>query len=130
MPIKYSVSDNGHFIHAIASAPVTKEDFVEYEVDHAVDERISSPVSELLEIKCGSMQHITNDDISKVLECRKNTDKQHTRHRCAIAVPCGEDHDWDIAKFYERMTILHSPEVVIVFGDSYRARRWLGYEND
>jgi hypothetical protein len=32
MPIKYSVSHDGHFIHAVAKDPVTLQDFIEYEV--------------------------------------------------------------------------------------------------
>ena len=59
MPIKYSVSHDGHFIHVVASGLVTSQEFVEYEVAHAMDERIKPPVSELLEIESGALRQIT-----------------------------------------------------------------------
>lgn len=128
MPIEYSVLGGGHLIHAIAKSPVTADEFVEYEVAHAIDERINPPVSELLEIKTGALSHITRDDISRVLEKRKIISRDPTRHRCGIVVNYGDSHGWDIAKLYEGMSILHSPELVIVFGDVYTARLWLGFD--
>ena len=128
MPIEYTVLGDGHLIHAIARAPVTRDEFVEYEVVHATDERINPPVSEFLEIQPGALSQITKEDISKVLERRKVIEKGPTRHRCGIVVSYEDSHGWDIAKFYESMVILHSPEVVIVFGDVRAARRWLGFE--
>jgi len=128
MAIEYSVSRDGHFIHAIASGCVTGDEFVEYEVAHAVDSRIKSPVSELLEIQSDALRQITKEDILRVIERRKELSTPHTLHRCAIVVESGGKHTWDLAKFYEGMSILHSLEVVIVFGDSRIARIWLGIE--
>ena len=129
MPIRYSVSGDGHFIHAIASDPVTSQEFVEYEVDHAIDNRIRAPVSELLEIETGALRQITKDDILMVMERRKDAATPQTRHRCGIIVSYADAHAWDIAKFYEGMAMLHSPETVIVFGDARIARIWLGVED-
>lgn len=128
MPIEYTVSPDGNFIHAVASDPLTGEEFVEYEVAHAIDERIKPPVSELIEVGRGALRNLTKEDISKVLERRKEVRTPHTQHRCAITVPHGDVHGWELAKFYEGMVILHSPEVVIVFGDSNSAARWLGFD--
>ncbi len=128
MPIEYTVIGDGHLIHAIAQTPVTADEFVEYEVAHAIDERINPPVSELLEIQLGALSQITEHDISRILERRKAIQRAAATHRCGIVVNYGDDHGWDIAKFYEGMVTLHSPEVVIVFGDVHIARRWLGFE--
>ncbi|MDD5093257.1 MAG: hypothetical protein PHV74_02615 [Dehalococcoidia bacterium] len=129
MPIKYSISDDGHFIHAVASGSVTGPEFVEYEVAHAIDERIKPPIAELLEIQPGALRQVTTDDISKVLERRKESKTWPTPHRCGIVVSLSDMHAWNLAKFYEGMTILHSPEIVIVFNDVSTAKSWLGFNN-
>ncbi|MHC4582021.1 MAG: hypothetical protein ACYS14_11240 [Planctomycetota bacterium] len=126
MPIAYTVHPGGHFVHAIASSPVTPEEFIGYEVAHAIDSRVRPPVSELLEIQHGACRHITMDDMSKVLERRGELEKRPIPHRCAIVVSYGDAHAWNLAKFYEGMVVLHSPEIVIVFGDASTARIWLG----
>ena len=126
MGIEYSVSRDGHFIHAIVSDPVTAQEFIEYEVTHASDPRIKDPVSEMLEIRAGALSRITKDDILKAVQQRRELSNPHTRHRCGIVVSEADTQSWDLAKFYEGMAILHSPEVVIVFGDARIAKIWLG----
>jgi hypothetical protein len=128
MPIDYTVSSDGHFIHAVAVEPVSSREFVDYEIEHAMDERIRPPVSELFEIRRNSLKNITRGDIEKVIERRKMLNKAHTKHRCGITVPVDDTRTWDLAKFYEGMSTLHFPEVVIVFGDPRLARVWLGME--
>lgn len=126
MAITYTVDREGHFIHAIAEGILTSKEFVDYELAHAIDERIRSPVFELLEIRLGACKHITMDDMANVLKRRIEVGRPHTPHRCAIVVYPGDVHAWNLAKFYEGMAMLHSPETVIVFGDDRIARIWLG----
>lgn len=126
MPISYDVHGGGHFISAVASAPLTIEEFVEYEVAHAMDGRISPPVSELFTIQQGAFSQITMDDMLKLLERRKTGERSPTPHRCAIVVALGDAHAWELAKFYEGMAKLHYPESVIVFGDEHTAKIYLG----
>ena len=128
MPIEYIVSHDGHFVHAVATYPVTSEEFIEYEVHHAIDKRIKPPVSELLEIGHGSLKHITNDEMTRVIQRRAEIPRLPIPHRCAIVVSYGNSHAWDLAKFYEGMVMLHSPESVIVFGQLHTAKLWLGVE--
>ena len=130
MPIEYSVSRGGHFIHAMATYPVTPQEFVEYEVTHAIDKRIKTPLSELLEIGHGALRHITKDDMSRVLQQRAEIKSLPIPHRCAIVVSYGDARTWDLAKFYEGMVMLHSPESVIVFGDINTAKLWLGVDEN
>ena len=40
MPITYKVYNDGHFIHAIATNPLTNQEFIDYELVHATDKRI------------------------------------------------------------------------------------------
>ncbi|MBW2562015.1 MAG: hypothetical protein JRE40_14340 [Deltaproteobacteria bacterium] len=75
MPITYDILNDGHYIHAVATPPVTSEDFIEYEVTHAIDERVKAPVSELFEVKHGACDNITIADMSEVLRIRKEIGK-------------------------------------------------------
>ena len=130
MPIQYSVSDDGHFIDAVASGLVTAEEFIEYEIGHTIDERIRTPLSELLVIEPGAFRQITIEDILRVIEQRRDLPQFPVTHRCAIVVAVSDLHAWDLAKFYEGMFRLHYPQVVIVFADPATARIWLGMEED
>ncbi len=129
MPIKYEVRNNGHFIHAVAGPAVTGDEFVEYEIAHAIDPKVKPPVYELLEIRHGACQQVTSKDMAAVLARRKEVTKPPTPHRCAIVVSHGDAHAWELAKFYEGMVRLHYPENVIVFGDARIARIWLGVDD-
>ena len=129
MPIEYLVSRGGHFVHAVATHPVTRQEFIEYEVAHAIDKNIKTPVSELLEIGHGALRHITKDEMSRVLQRRAEIKRLPLPHRCAIVVSYADAHAWDLAKFYEGMVMLHSPDSVIVFGDINTAKLWLGVED-
>ncbi|HUU40290.1 MAG TPA: hypothetical protein VMW42_05060 [Desulfatiglandales bacterium] len=126
MPITYTVDHEGHFIHAVAIYPVTIEEFIEYEVAHATDERVKPPVSELLETQRSALKEITLDDMRKALKRREKLEREPEPHRCAIVVSPSDAYGWNLAKFYEGMVMLHTPETVIVFGDVRLARIWLG----
>ena len=126
MPITYQIHNGGHVINAIASGNVTRKEFVEFEVAHATDECIRSPVSELFLIESTSLKGITMSDMRMILERREALDPPPIPHRCAIVVQLSDTHSWNLAKFYEGMVMLHSPESVIVFGDEKIARIWLG----
>ena len=127
MPISYNVYAGGHFIHAIAKSPLTRQEFVDYEVAHAIDRRIKPPVSELFEIAAGACDQITMDDMREVLKRRSELKRLPTPHRCAIVLGSLDAHSWDLAKFYEGMVMLHSPETVIVFAQADIARSWIGF---
>ncbi|MFH2138193.1 MAG: hypothetical protein ABII88_06745 [Candidatus Omnitrophota bacterium] len=129
MPITYSVHSNGTFIYAIASGIVSKDEFVKYEIDHANDPRVKTPLRELLEIKYGACAALSKEDFDKVLEERKKIKNLPTPHKCAIILSYSDVKGWNLAKFYEGMVNLHYPESVIVFGDMHIASVWLGVEN-
>ncbi|MBN1845725.1 MAG: hypothetical protein JW810_08590 [Sedimentisphaerales bacterium] len=129
MPIDYSVHGQGHYIYAIASGTVTAEEFIAYEVAHAIDERIQTPLYELLEIGHDACRLITRQDVQRVLDRRKEIDRPPTPHRCAIVPSLSDNCAWDLAKFYEGMICLHYPESVIVFADVFTAKTWLGIKD-
>jgi hypothetical protein len=64
----------------------------------------------------------------RVLERRAEIKEKPTPHRCGIVVQYSDTHSWNLAKFYEGMVMLHSPESVIVFGDERVAHTWLGID--
>jgi hypothetical protein len=128
MPITYTIHNGGHFIHAIASGTVTDKNLVDYEVAHNKDERIKIPVDELFEVQPGAFENVTRDGILKLMEHKKES-REPIPHRCAIVVSYSDHIAWDLAKFYEKMAIAHSPKSVIVFGDIGIAKKWLGAES-
>lgn len=129
MPITYNVYTDGHFIHAIAKGPLSTQEFIDYEVAHAIDKRIKPPVSELFEITSGAVKHITMDDMKAVIKCRAEVKRLPTPHRCAIALGSMDAHSWNLAKFYEGMVMLHSPETVIIFAHADLAKQWIGFSH-
>jgi hypothetical protein len=129
MPVMYNVYADGHFIHAVAESPLTPQEFVDYEVAHAIDKRIKPPVSELFEVSATAFQDITMDDMKEVLRRRGEVKLLPVPHRCAIVLGSLNSHSWNLAKFYEGMVMLHSPESVIVFANADVARKWIGFEN-
>jgi len=129
MPITYDILNGGHFIYAKTSGIVTGQEFVDFEVAHAVDKRLTPPVAELLEIENDSLKNVTENDITKVMDRREKLVNLPNPHRCAIVVSLGDIHGFDLAKYYGGMVSLHYPEDVIVFGDVIVARAWLGIDN-
>lgn len=128
MPIKYSVSKDGHFIHAVAEGVVTNEEFIDYELAHAIDPRLETPCCELLEIPHSAFDQVTAQAIEKTFELRNALNKSHVSHNCAIVVSYLDGIAWDLAKLYEGMAMLHAPRHVVVFGDIDTARIWLGVD--
>ncbi|OHB75566.1 MAG: hypothetical protein A2Z25_17370 [Planctomycetes bacterium RBG_16_55_9] len=126
MPIEYEVLDDGQFIHARAVGTVTDEDFVEYEVAHACDERIKSPADELLDIAPDATMQLTQEGIQEALRKVKELGKRCPRRHCAVVVHSFRKEAWDLAKFYEALSRLHAPFSVIVFGNADVANIWLG----
>lgn len=128
MPITYTVSIDGHFIHSKTSGRVSSREFIEFEVAHAIDKRLTPPIAELFEIENDSLKNISEKDISEVLDQREKIVNLPNPHRCAIVVALGDIHSWNLARFYEGMVTLHYPEDCIVFGDTMVARTWLGID--
>lgn len=125
MPITYKILMNGHLIHSIAAGKVSKQNFIDYEIQHAKDENLKSPVSELFEIRNGAFDNLSKDDIKNILDARINT-SHIIHHKCALVVSMNDHKGWDLAKFYENLMMLHQPASVIVFGDIKTAKTWFG----
>jgi hypothetical protein len=123
------VHNDGHFIHAVAKAPVTIDELLEYEQAHAGDPLLQEPVYELLEVHADAFKNISMEDISTMLRRCPKPDHTHHPHRCAITLSAFDDHSWDLAKFYKTMLMQHSPETVVVFAASDIAKKWLGVNN-
>ncbi len=129
MPITYSVSKDGHFIHAVADGVVTNEDILAYEIEFRDDGRIKPPVKELLEIKPGCEKEFTMEGVADAVKQKEKTLHKNSHHTCAIVVPYEDNSGWDLANFYSTMAQMHFPSSVIVFGDIRIAKTWLGVES-
>jgi hypothetical protein len=130
MPISYNVLNDGHFIHAKTSGNVTSQEFIDYEVLHAIDKRLKAPIAELIEVENDSLKYVSENDISQIMDQREKNVSLPNSHRCAIVVSLGDIHAWNLARFYEEMVTLHYPESVVVFGDTMVARTWLGMDDN
>ena len=128
MPITYHIQDDGHTIFAVASGVVTGEEFIEYEVGRAIDERIKSPLSELLVVKPNALSNLTKDDLAEAIRRNKEKPNPPMPHQCALVISSGDAQGWNPAKFYEGMVRQHYHRTIIVFGDEKIARIWLGIE--
>ena len=129
MPIAYTISIDGHFIHAKTTGKVSSQEFINYEISHATDKRLKAPISELFEVENDSLKFVNENDISVIMSQREQIKNIPAPHRCAIVVSLGDIHAWNLARFYEEMVTLHYPESVVVFGDNMIARTWLGIGN-
>lgn len=130
MPINYTILNDGHFIYSKTNGNVSSQEFVDFEVAHAIDKRLKPPVAELLEVENDSLKYVSEKDISEVLDQREKIVRLPNPHRCAIVVALGDIHAWNLARFYEGMVSLHYPETVVIFGDIIVARAWLGIDNN
>ena len=126
MPIDYTLSRGGHFVHAVASGDVTVDDLADYEERHCSDSDTAVPILELLEIQAGALSGLTNDDIAVAFELRKRSGTVSVPHRCAIVVSPDDEEGRILARYYEEMARAHFPEAVVVFADVEAARKWLG----
>lgn len=126
MPITYSIHKNGHFLHARITPPLAREEFISYEVDHAINEQVRPPLDELMEIERDACRDITEQDMAEIIRQRTAHSRRPIPHHCAIVVAYDDAHTWNLAIFYKVMATLHAPKSVIVFGDLHTARLWLG----
>jgi hypothetical protein len=91
-----------------------------------VDETIKPPTCELFEVKTGIIMEITLKGTKTIIRRRKKLKRDRINHRCAIVVSPDDSQIWNLAKFYESMSLLHEPAFVLVFGDMEIAKKWLG----
>ncbi len=129
MPIFYRVENDGHFIKSFAIPPVSKEEFVDYELAHAIDKSIKPPACELLSIYNNAFRNITPNDMKQVFDRRNELNQIPHPHRCAIAVNFSVDSSWDVVEFYWGMVMLHRSEAVHIFDNNDKAIKWLGIQD-
>ncbi|RJQ45898.1 MAG: hypothetical protein C4534_03670 [Gaiellales bacterium] len=122
MPIDFSISDDGHFIETMISGELSCPELVEYEIAHTTDERLRSPLLELLEVSPGSICRLDDGELAAIFECRKENARLFRSHRCVLVISPEDVRAPELNRFFADLTLLHSPEVVVIFGDAPTAR--------
>lgn len=122
MPVDYAVKDNGMFVHAVATEPLTTEDVCEFQDALWQDDQVKPGYTILF-------------DESKILESRIDAqglktivareESEQAKRPAKLAIVAGPGSSFPRALEYEKM-ISPNTERVIVFHNREIAMHWLG----
>jgi hypothetical protein len=130
MPVKYTVSGDGSFVHIISYESVTDEDIVSLESALFCDESINPQASRFFEVMPGSIMSGTQESVLKKIQQKEERTKK-AGHRCAVFAPFKDKVAWELADCYRVISELYSPNsIVSLFADIKTAQRWLGINGD
>jgi hypothetical protein len=129
MSVTYTIHNEGHLVHAIASGRVIDKDLLGYEISIANDDRIVPGSDVVFEIKPDCVVTITGEGMQKVIERREALAKKRKSYRCAIVIPYKNRQLWETAQYYKKKNELKFPGIVtVLFSDMGVAGEWLGIE--
>ena len=122
MPITYTVSSDGMFVHAIATEPLTKDHVFEFLDDVWQDSQVK-PGHEMLFDESHILEsHISTEDLQAIVAKQEsNPAKRHSK----LAIVAGPGSAFPRALEYEKM-VNPAEATVIVFHNEDVARQWLG----
>jgi hypothetical protein len=125
MSVKYTVSDDGTFVYAVATGTLSPDEMNKYLVDMANDERLKPGYRELLDMTMLVKSLITPASFTKIMELIAANPKKQRGSKLAIVA--GPEGSFETARQFERLA---SSDVVkiIVFNDTDTAKVWLGVE--
>jgi hypothetical protein len=121
MPITYSVSSDGLFVHAIATEPLTKDYIFEFLEDVWQDTRVKPGHTMLFDESRILEARISTEDLQAIVA--KQESKQAKRYS-KLAIVAGPGSAFPRALEYEKM-VNPSQATVIVFHNEDIARQWL-----
>jgi hypothetical protein len=122
MPITYSVSSDGMFVHAIATEPLTKEHVFAFQDAVWQDSRVKHGYTVLFDESRISEPRISTEDL-QVIVARQ--DSNPAKRLSKLAIVAGAGIAFPRALEYENM-VSPDKEKVIVFNHEDVARKWLG----
>lgn len=122
MPIKYTVSGDGTFVHTVCTGFPTPEDLIRHEESLADDSRIKKPgFKELFDTTGISGTSVEKDTVERVAQMVFSNPEKLAASKVAIVV--GDAATYEKARYYEKL--IGSLENIIVFNDIATARIWL-----
>jgi len=123
MPVKYTVSSNGLFVHAIAHGVLIPDDIHQYIKDISQDDCIKPGFSELFDVRDITGSQIIPEIFGDIRELILDDPKRKRGSKLAIVVRT--QSSFNNAQQYER-SVMPDVQNVIVFNDFHIAKIWLG----
>ena len=123
MPVKYTVSSNGLFVHAIAHGVLMSSDIHQYIKDISQDNCVKPGFSEIFDVREITESQVIPEIFGDIRELVLDDPKRKPGSKLAIVVRTNSS--FNNAQQYERSV---TPDVqnVIVFNDIHIAKIWLG----
>lgn len=121
MPIDYSVSNDGLFVHAIATEPLTTEHVIEYQKAVWQDSRVKPGYTMLFDESRILKPRIDEQGL-QVIVARERSDE--AKRPSKLAIVAGPGSAFPRALEYKKM-VSPEKEKVIVFNQEDIARQWL-----
>jgi hypothetical protein len=121
MPLTYSVSSDGMFVHAIATEPLTTEHVIEFQKALWQDSRVKQGFKALFDESRIAESHIDPQDL-QVIVAREESDQ--AKRPSKLAIVAGPGSAFPRAREYEKM-VSPEKEKVIVFNHEDVAKQWL-----
>jgi len=126
MPVDYAVKDNGMFVHAVATEPLTTEDVCEFQDALWQDDRVKPGYKLLFDESKILEPRIDARGLATIVEREKS---EQARRPAKLAIVAGPGSAFPRALEYEKM-VSPDKEKVIVFHNKEIAMQWLGIPED
>ena len=122
MPISYLVRNNGMFVHAIATEPLTTQHVLEFQDVVTLDIWVKPGYTMLFDESRILESHIDAEGLEAIVARQESV---QVKRPSKLAIVAGPGSAFPRALEYERM-VSPEKEKVIVFHNEHVARRWLG----
>ena len=123
MPVRYTVSSNGLFIHAVAHGLLKSDDIYQYINDISQDDRVKPGFSELFDVHEMTESQVIPELFGDFRKLIRDDPKRKRGGKLAIVVRTNSS--FNKAQQYER-SVMPDVQNVIVFNDVHTAKIWLG----
>jgi len=122
MPIEYTVSEDGTFVHTVCTGFPTPEELIRHEESLLHDSRIKKPgFKQLFDTTRISGTSVENDTVERIAKMVFSNPEKLASAKLAIVV--GDAETYQKARYYEKL--IGPLENIIVFNDVGVAKIWL-----
>lgn len=121
MPVTYSVKNNGMFVHAVATEPLTTEHVCEFQDALWQDDRVKAGYIVLFDESHIEESHIDARGLKTIVAREKS---KQAKRPSKLAIVAGPGSAFPRALEYEKM-VSPDTEKVIVFHNREIAMQWL-----
>jgi hypothetical protein len=122
MPLDYTVSSDGKFVHAVGTGTLTTEEVLAFQKDLQQDNRVKPGYKMLFDESRISESRIDEQGLQAIV-AKETSDE--AKRPAKLAIVAGRGSSFPRALEYEKM-VAPAQETVIVFHNEDVARQWLG----